>query len=166
MWENGAGKSTLMKILSGVYPHGTYSGEMLINGQVCQFLGTRDAVRAGVSIIHQELNLIPGLSIMENLFLGREPRLAPGLIDWQRLRQQAVELLHMVGIERRPEELVGDLSIGQQQLVEIAKALSFSSEIIIMDEPTSALTDSEVEQLFFFDPGLKGAGQGHHLYLP
>lgn len=148
MGENGAGKSTLMKILSGVYPYGSYSGELVINGQICQFNSTRDAVKAGVSIIHQELNLIPGLSVMENIFLGREPKTAPGLIDWQQMRQLTVELLERVGITLEPEELVGNLSIGQQQLIEIAKALSFSAEIIIMDEPTSALTDSEVEQLF------------------
>ncbi|PWK16038.1 sugar ABC transporter ATP-binding protein [Tumebacillus permanentifrigoris] len=146
--ENGAGKSTLMKILSGVYAHGTYEGEILVDGQVCKFANTREAEHAGIAIIHQELNLIPGLSIAENVFLGREPKTKFGTIDWKRVHRETQELLVRLHLPFRPTDLVSALSVGQQQMIEIAKAISIKAEILVLDEPTSALTESEVEKLF------------------
>ncbi|MFH1368040.1 MAG: sugar ABC transporter ATP-binding protein [Elusimicrobiota bacterium] len=146
--ENGAGKSTLMKILSGVYPHGTYSGEIVIDGKTASFPGTREAEEAGIAIIHQELNLIPGMSVAENIFLGREPVNLPGIIDWNRLFAGAREALGKLKVKIDPHALIGGLTVGQQQMVEIAKALSINARILILDEPTSALTESEVKHLF------------------
>ncbi len=149
--ENGAGKSTLMKILSGVYPYGTYSGEVHVNGKLEKFHGTRDAEEAGIGIIYQELNLVPHLSIAENMFLGREPKKGPGfvgILNWKKLYADAREQLSHLHMDYDPKLLVKDLSIGRQQIVEIAKALSLDSRILILDEPTSALTKQEVETLF------------------
>lgn len=146
--ENGAGKSTLMKILSGVYPYGTYEGEILVDGQVCKFATTREAEHAGIAIIHQELNLIPGLSIAENVFLGREPKTKFGTIDWKRMHRETQELLTRLHLPFHPTDLVSTLSVGQQQMIEIAKAISIEAQILVLDEPTSALTESEVEKLF------------------
>ncbi|MBL0387342.1 sugar ABC transporter ATP-binding protein [Tumebacillus sp. ITR2] len=145
--ENGAGKSTLMKILSGVYPYGTYEGDILVDGKVCQFANTRAAEHAGIAIIHQELNLIPGLSIAENVFLGREPKKF-GTVDWKRMHRETQALLNRLRLPFRPTDLVMTLSVGQQQMIEIAKAISIQAQILVLDEPTSALTDSEVEKLF------------------
>lgn len=145
MGENGAGKSTLMKILSGVL--GEYEGELVVKGQSVRFAGTRDAEAAGISIIHQELNMVEQLSVAANIFLGRE------LSNWLGLQQrtmeiQAGELLAQLDTHVSPRALVGTLRVGDQQLVEIAKALSLQSDILIMDEPTSALTESEVARLY------------------
>lgn len=158
--ENGAGKSTLMKILSGVYPYGTFEGEILINGTPVKFVNTREAEKAGIAIIHQELNLIPGLSIAENIFLGREPKSISflGAIDWERMRKETQELLDRLKLSYRPDDLISALSVGQQQMVEIAKALSINADILVLDEPTSALTDSEVAKLFEIIRELKTAG--------
>lgn len=146
--ENGAGKSTLMKVLSGVFPYGTYSGSIRLKGKECRFANTREAQDAGIAIIHQELNLIPEMSIAENVFLGREPLKRLRLIDYKKLFDQTRELLSPFNLELDPRTKVKDLSIGRQQLVEIAKALSVKAEILVLDEPTSALTQAEVEKLF------------------
>jgi len=145
--ENGAGKSTLVKILSGVYPYPEYGGEIRIGGRVCRFRSTRDAVEAGVTIIHQELNLVPQFSVAENIFLGREPA-RRGAIDQAAMEREAAAILARMRVELDPRTPVYQLSVGQQQLVEIAKALSLQARILIMDEPTSALAQSEVLHLF------------------
>jgi len=144
--ENGAGKSTLMKILSGVIPD--YEGTLRIKGQEVQFANTRKAEAAGISIIHQELNLVEDLSAAANVFLGRERRTALGLLDDRAMQRAAATLFAELECNIRPEVPVRRLRVGDQQLVEIAKALSQDASILIMDEPTSALTESEVERLF------------------
>ncbi|KIH98508.1 ABC transporter ATP-binding protein [Streptomonospora alba] len=147
MGENGAGKSTLMKVLSGVYPHGDYSGEILLEGRECAFHGISDSEKAGIAIIHQELALIPQLSVAENIYLGNERTRGPGLIDWGRTASMAREMLRRVGLEEDPTAPVSTLSVGRQQLVEIAKALSKRVELLILDEPTSALNEAESDNL-------------------
>ena len=146
MGENGAGKSTLMKILSGVYP--SYEGTLEVEGVPASFSSVRQAEAAGIAIIHQELNLVPELSVADNIFLGREPRLAGMLIDRRRLRGASRPLLERLGISLDPDARVGGLRVGEQQLVEIAKALSLNARVLIMDEPTSALSPAECERLF------------------
>ena len=144
--ENGAGKSTLMKILSGVIPD--FEGTLMVKGQSVRFQGTRDAEKIGISIIHQELNLVEELSAAANVFLGRERRTRLGLLDDRAMQKAAAALLSQLECEVSPRQLVRELRVGDQQLVEIAKALSLETEILIMDEPTSALTESEVARLF------------------
>ncbi|TIV58960.1 sugar ABC transporter ATP-binding protein, partial [Mesorhizobium sp.] len=146
MGENGAGKSTLMKILSGVYTD--YEGTVAIDGEAVRFAGVRDAEDAGIAIIHQELNLVPELSVADNIFLGREKLIAGLVVDRKASSRAAKALLERLGIELDPEARVGRLRVGEQQLVEIAKALSKSARILIMDEPTSALSPAECERLF------------------
>ena len=146
MGENGAGKSTLMKILSGVYKKD--GGEIYYKGKQEDIKGPKDAQLKGIAIIHQELNLINDLSIGENIFLGREPKGAFGNINWKKLHEDANVLLKKLNITSDSKYLLGTLSIGQQQMVEIAKALSLDAQIIIMDEPTDAVTDKETESLF------------------
>lgn len=157
--ENGAGKSTLMKVLSGVYPTGTFRGEILINGEQKRFRGVRDSEEAGIAIIFQELSLVKNLTVAENIFLGREPA-EYGIVDWPRLYKKASELLGELGLSINPATPAGDLGIGQQQLVEIAKALSKNAKILVLDEPTAALTDSEVETLFRILADLQKRGVG------
>ncbi|HYE15116.1 MAG TPA: xylose ABC transporter ATP-binding protein [Pyrinomonadaceae bacterium] len=157
--ENGAGKSTLMKVLGGVYPHGTYGGEILIDGEARRFAGVREAEGAGIAVIYQELSLIKDLSVGENIFLGREPRRF-GVIRWEELYSRAQKLLNEVHLPVDPWAPVGQLGIGQQQLVEIAKALSQEARILVLDEPTAALTDAEVETLFRIIEKLKKRGVG------
>ncbi|MEP6677145.1 MAG: sugar ABC transporter ATP-binding protein [Ferruginibacter sp.] len=144
--ENGAGKSTLMKILSGVYTE--YEGQIFFKDNPVHFSGTADAQRAGIAIIHQELNLVPHLSITENIFLGREMITGLGLLDKKSMRSKAVELLQVLGLALNPDLLLANLKVGQQQMVEIAKALLQDADLIIMDEPTSAISAAEVELLF------------------
>lgn len=144
--ENGAGKSTLMKILSGVYQPD--SGEILIEDRSVQFSDTRAAEQAGIAIIHQELNLIPQMTVAENIYLGREPRTKFGLVDYKAMRQAAETELQQLQVRIPVQARIADLRVGEQQLVEIAKALSLHAKVVIMDEPTSALSETEVEKLF------------------
>ena len=144
--ENGAGKSTLMKIIAGVI--GGYEGQLWVRGNTMQFASTREAEAAGVSIIHQELNLVEQLSASANIFLGRERTNRLGLLDDRAMDRAAVTLLTELECDVSPRQLVGTLRLGDQQLIEIAKALSLEADILIMDEPTSALTETEVARLF------------------
>jgi ABC-type sugar transport system ATPase subunit len=157
--ENGAGKSTLMKILGGVYPHPHYGGEIFIEGSTQQFGGVRDAEKAGIAVIYQELSLVREMSVGENIFLGREPRRL-GVIRWEELYRRARELLDDLHLQIDPHTLIRNLGIGQQQLVEIAKALSQDARILVLDEPTAALTDGEVETLFGILNKLRARGVG------
>lgn len=144
--ENGAGKSTLMKVLSGVYPYGTYSGEILINGQPQRFTGVADSERVGIGIIYQELALVPELTVYENIFLGHEIS-RNGIIDWNETIRRADEMLRKVRLNVNPAAKIRDLGVGKQQLVEIAKALSREVKILILDEPTAALNEDDSENL-------------------
>src|SRR6188768_2548974 len=141
--ENGAGKSTLMRIVAGVTAPS--SGELYLDGELVKFASVAQALKLGISLIHQELNLADNLSVAANIFLGREPRKF-GMIDRQRIDREAQKFLDMVGLDVAPQALVNTLSIGQQQLVEIAKALSTNARIIIMDEPTSSLSEHEAQR--------------------
>lgn len=154
--ENGAGKSTLMKILSGAITD--YDGEIVLRGQPVQFNGPRDAEHAGVSIMYQELNLVEQLSASANIFLGREKRTAIGLLDDRAMDRETAQYFSQLGTQVHPTTRVGDLRVGDQQLVEIAKALSLNAEILIMDEPTSALSEQEVRRLFEVVRTLKQRG--------
>ncbi len=145
--ENGAGKSTLMKVLSGVYPEGTFEGEILIDNTVRHFNSISDSEKAGIAIIFQELSLVKELTVGENIFLGKEPSRF-GVINWSELYHKASRLLQDLHLPIDPRVNVGSLGIGQQQLVEIAKALSQDAKILVLDEPTAALTESEVKTLF------------------
>ncbi|WHY71807.1 multiple monosaccharide ABC transporter ATP-binding protein [Fictibacillus enclensis] len=144
--ENGAGKSTLMKVLSGVYPHGTYSGEILFNRNSCAFKTIKDSEQLGIVIIHQELALVPYLSIAENIFLGNEQS-RRGIINWHQTTMKTKELLEKVGLKENPDTKVGDIGVGKQQLVEIAKALSKNVKLLILDEPTASLNERDSENL-------------------
>ena len=156
--ENGAGKSTLMKILSGVYKRD--SGQIILEGQPVEMISPKDATDKGIAIIHQELNLIPYLTVYENIFLGRELKLATGVLNKREMIRQSDELLRKLKVNINPNVKVNTLSIAQQQMVEIAKALSLNAKIIIMDEPTDTLTDQEVENLFEIIRELKKEGKG------
>jgi putative multiple sugar transport system ATP-binding protein len=155
--ENGAGKSTLMKVLSGVYPYGTYSGDIVYQGQVMHFKDIRSSEAAGIAIIHQELALIPELSITENIFLGNEPT-KWGAIDWISAKKTALDLLARVGLRDDPDTQVKNIGVGKQQLVEIAKALNKSVKVLILDEPTAALNEADSQHLLDLIRGLKGKG--------
>ena len=144
--ENGAGKSTLMNILSGVYTE--YDGELLLHGQKAAFKDTTDARQVGISMIHQELQLVPHMSIAENIFLGREPLTSAGFIDYKMMEEKARVLLGKLEFGADVKQKIASLRVGQQQIVEIAKALSFDVRVLIMDEPTSALSESETNTLF------------------
>ena len=157
--ENGAGKSTLMKVLGGVYPFGSYGGEIVIDGQTRRFQSIRDAEAAGIAVIFQELSLVKEMTIGENMFLGREPRRF-GVIRWEELYRRARGLLDELHLPLDPRTPVRQLGIGQQQLVEIGKALSQEARILVLDEPTAALTDTEVETLFGILNQLRGRGVG------
>ena len=156
--ENGAGKSTLMKVMTGIYS--LDEGEIRYQGESVNFSGPRHSQKAGISIIHQELNLIPELTIAENIFLGREVTNRFGGINWSAMFNNAGALLDRLNIKNKSSQLLGDLSLGEQQMVEIAKALSFESKVIIMDEPTDALTDTETASLFKVINELKDEGYG------
>jgi putative multiple sugar transport system ATP-binding protein len=155
--ENGAGKSTLMKVLSGVYPHGSYEGEIEFQDEPCTFAGIRDSEHRGIVIIHQELALVPQLSIAENIFLGNEQSVR-GVINWNRTNAVAAELLARVGLSENPVTKIQDLGVGKQQLVEIAKALSKRVKLLILDEPTAALNDGDSEHLLDLLRGLRSEG--------
>ncbi|WP_181700114.1 multiple monosaccharide ABC transporter ATP-binding protein [Chthonobacter albigriseus] len=144
--ENGAGKSTLMKVLSGVYPHGSYAGEIHFEGQECRFRGIHDSEKLGIIIIHQELALVPQLSIAENIFLGNETA-NRGVISWSTAFSRTRELLKLVGLKDGPETLITNIGVGKQQLVEIAKALSKKVKLLILDEPTASLNESDSDAL-------------------
>ncbi|GEA88127.1 multiple monosaccharide ABC transporter ATP-binding protein [Cellulomonas cellasea] len=155
--ENGAGKSTLMKVLSGVYPHGTYEGDIFFEGEPCEFKGIRDSEERGIVIIHQELALSPFLSIAENIFLGNE-RSKRGVIDWNSTNAEAAKLLARVGLTESPDTKIMDIGVGKQQLVEIAKALSKRVKLLILDEPTAALNDDDSAHLLDLLRSLQGQG--------
>jgi putative multiple sugar transport system ATP-binding protein len=155
--ENGAGKSTLMKVLSGVHPYGTYSGEIVYQGQPCRFGDIRASEHAGIVIIHQELALVPGMSITENIFLGNEPR-RWGRIDWKAANHKALELMRLVGLEEDPDTLIKDIGVGKQQLVEIAKAFAKDVKLLILDEPTAALNENDSQHLLDLLRGFKQRG--------
>ncbi|MET9431156.1 multiple monosaccharide ABC transporter ATP-binding protein [Streptomyces sp. NPDC003036] len=144
--ENGAGKSTLMKVLSGVHPHGSYDGEIRFEGEPVAFKDIRASERRGIVIIHQELALVPYLSIAENIFLGNE-QATRGVIDWTETLRRASELMKRVGLREAPQTPVADLGVGKQQLVEIAKALAKEVKLLILDEPTAALNDEDSAKL-------------------
>ncbi|WP_102161004.1 multiple monosaccharide ABC transporter ATP-binding protein [Zhihengliuella halotolerans] len=144
--ENGAGKSTLMKVLSGVYPHGTYEGKIVFESEEAKFAGIKDSESRGIVIIHQELALVPHLSVAENIFLGNE-RARAGFIEWNETNAEAAKLMARVGLDEQPVTLVGQLGVGKQQLIEIAKALSKDVKLLILDEPTAALNDDDSAHL-------------------
>ena len=154
--ENGAGKSTLMKILSGVYQPD--AGEIYLQDRQVRFSNTREAEQEGIAIIYQELNLIPQMTVAENIFLGREPLTRLGLVDYKKMRANARKELEQLETDIDPDARVSTLRVGEQQLVEIAKALSLHARILIMDEPTSALSDAEIEKLFAVIKNLQASG--------
>ncbi|MEJ7749426.1 MAG: multiple monosaccharide ABC transporter ATP-binding protein [Candidatus Limnocylindrales bacterium] len=165
--ENGAGKSTLMKVLSGVYPYGSYQGQILFQGKEAQFHDIRASERQGIVIIHQELALVPYLSITENIFLGNE-QTTNGVISWGASHQRARRLLERVGLDESPDTPIGQLGVGKQQLVEIAKALSKEVTLLILDEPTSSLNDRDSQALLgllkeFRDKGISCVLISHKL---
>lgn len=155
--ENGAGKSTLMKVLSGVHPHGTYTGDIRYNDSLCEFHNINDSEARGIVIIHQELALVPELSIAENIFLGNE-RARKGIINWNETIVETRKLLDTVGLKVDPEERIQNIGVGQQQLVEIAKAISKQVKLLILDEPTAALNEEDSENLLNLLKRFKGQG--------
>lgn len=155
--ENGAGKSTLMKVLSGVYPHGSYNGDILFNGEVQQFRHISDSERVGIAIIYQELALVPEMTVYENIFLGHEIK-RNNIVDWNETIKQAGEMLKKVNLDINPAVKVKELGIGKQQLVEIAKALSKDVKLLILDEPTSSLNEKDSENLLQLLRDLKSHG--------
>ena len=157
--ENGAGKSTLMNVLGGVYPHGSYEGEILLGGAPARFGGVRASEDAGIAVVHQELSLIPEFTVAENIFLGREPRRF-GVIQTEELYSRAQRVLDELHLKLDPHLPVEALGIGQQHLVEIAKALARNARILVLDEPTAALTDAEAEVLFVILRRLRESGGG------
>ena len=156
--ENGAGKSTLMKILSGVYSKD--AGVIKVNGEEVEIHGTKDALDKGITIIHQELCLIPHLTVAQNIYIGREPQKAKGFVNLKAEIADAQELINKIGIKLNPKALVKDLSIAEQYLVEIARAVARNAKVLIMDEPTSALTNAEIDKLFELIGNMKASGMG------
>src|SRR5262245_44854877 len=165
--ENGAGKSTLMKVLSGVYPHGSYEGTIVFDGAERRFRGVGDSEALGIIIIHQELALIPLLSIAENIFLSNPPA-QYGVIDRDAVYTRTKQLLAQVGLREQPDTLITDLGIGKQQLVEIAKALSKRVRLLILDEPTASLNEADSAALLdrlvaFRDQGIASIRTSHNV---
>ena len=158
MGENGAGKSTLMKILTGIYK--ADSGKIICFNKPCEFSSVKESLREGISIIHQELNQVGALSVAQNIFLGREPVRFKLFIDDRKIERESEKMLQLVGVKVSPREKMNELTVGKQQMVEIAKALSFNSKILVLDEPTTALTEKEVEELFRIMNSLKAKGIG------
>jgi ribose transport system ATP-binding protein len=156
--ENGAGKSTLIKIIGSIYQADT--GTLTLDGRTASFATPAQAMRHGISIVHQELSLVPNLTVAQNIFIGNEARGPLGLINWRDLNQRASELLRRVGARVDPTELVGELSVGTQQIIEIAKALALDAKVIILDEPTSSLSENEVDLLYKLLDDLRGKGMG------
>ncbi len=156
--ENGAGKSTLMKVLSGIHPHGTYGGTLRLDGREQRFHGVRDAEHAGIAVIHQELALVRSLSVAENVFLGAERLRAPGVVDWPRTHREAAEATARVGLHVNPATRVADLGVGAQQMVEIARALRRDARLLVLDEPSAALTEAETETLLAILADLRARG--------
>src|SRR5512139_2628399 len=155
--ENGAGKSTLMKVLSGVYPHGTYSGDILFGGEVQKFSSISDSEKAGIAIIYQELALVPEMTVYENIFLGNE--IKNGFrVDWNETIKRAGEAIKKVRLDVNPATKVKDLGVGKQQLIEIAKALSKDVRLLILDEPTAALNEDDSDNLLNLIRGLREHG--------
>ncbi len=144
--ENGAGKSTLMKVLSGIYPSGSYTGDVVYEGNVCAFTDIKSSERVGIAIIHQELALSPYMTIAENIYLGNE-RNRNGIINWHETDEKAIALMNQVGLKVDPHALIKDIGVGRQQLVEIAKALAKNCRLLILDEPTAALNDEDSDHL-------------------
>lgn len=155
--ENGAGKSTLMNVLSGIYPYGSYDGDVIYEGEVCRFHTIKDSEKKGIVIIHQELALVPYLSIGENMFLGNE-RQNRGVVNWHETYTRAAEYMKIVGLNESPRTLIKDIGVGKQQLVEIAKALSKNVKLLILDEPTSSLNESDAKNLLDLLLSLKEKG--------
>lgn len=155
--ENGAGKSTLMKVLSGVYPYGTYDGDIVFEGEVQRFNEINDSVKAGIAIIYQELALFPDLTVYENIFAGNEIRKGP-FVDWNETIVQSAKMLEKVKLKVDPETLIKDLGVGKQQLVEIAKTLSKEVKLLILDEPTAALNENDSENLLELLKELRSQG--------
>ncbi|MFF4888840.1 multiple monosaccharide ABC transporter ATP-binding protein [Micromonospora chersina] len=155
--ENGAGKSTLMKVLSGVYPYGSYDGQIVYQGAETRFSDIRASENAGIVIIHQELALIPDMSITENIFLGNEPR-KRGAIDWKAANRMALDLMARVGLREDPDTLIKDIGVGKQQLVEIAKAFAKDVKLLILDEPTAALNEADSQHLLDLLRGFRSRG--------
>ncbi len=145
--ENGCGKTTLMKVLCGVYPYGTYSGDIIYNGKPCRFRNLKSSERAGIVIIHQELSLIPHMSVAENIFLGNERKNSLGLIDWEQTYSDAAGIMKEIGLNEDPRSPVYSIGAGKRQMTEIAKALSKNVKLLILDEPTSSLTEDESMRL-------------------
>lgn len=156
--ENGAGKSTLVNVLSGVWPYPNYEGEIYLNDQLVRFKNTRDAENEGIGIIHQELNLLLDLSVAENIYFNRQPLNKFGGIKWKEMYENAKEILSRLKMNIDPTQDLGDLPVGKQQMIEIAKALTLDTQILVFDEPTSALTDSEINELFEVINELKASG--------
>src|SRR5947207_3629748 len=156
--ENGAGKSTLMKIIAGLHPE--FSGRLLVDGKERRFRSARDAHAAGIAMVHQELSVAPDLTVAENVFLGNQPTNRLGIVQWRRMARTAGEQLARFGIEVNPTSRLGDLPIGLQQLIELARVLFSGARIIILDEPTSALSPPEVERLFATLQRLRDEGTG------
>ena len=155
--ENGAGKSTLIKVICGVYPYGTYEGSVKFEGKECRFKSIREVEKAGIACIHQEMNLIPDMSIAENIFLNNQPN-KMGIINFDDMHFKCLELLKQIGLDVNPNEMVRNLGVGQQQMVEIAKALSRDVKLLLLDEPTAALTESEVDILLDLVDKLRKSG--------
>ena len=163
--ENGAGKSTLMNVLSGVYPYGTYEGDIVYDGEVCKFKTIRDSEHKGIVIIHQELALVPYMSIQENIFLGNQ--IKKGIaIDTDAQRKEALRVMNLVGLDENPDTLIANIGVGKQQLVEIAKALTKDVKLLILDEPTAALNGRGFVQAARSDrPAAQGAWHHRHHHL-
>lgn len=156
--ENGAGKSTLMKVLSGTIPHGQYTGDIVYNGQVCKFSNIKDSEKLGIAVIHQELALIPELTIAENMFMGNERANIFGVLDWNKTYKDANDAMKRVGLRESSDVLVKDIGTGKQQLVEIAKALSKNPKLLVLDEPTSSLNEEDSRMLLDILLGFKKEG--------